>query len=331
LEAEDSRRPLTKEGDGTISDFLTAYEPIATAAVGYATRRSMLWAFGKIRKYVGDTQMSKFSPLTLANAQRMAINDDLSPVSQTKIFRTFRKSMMTAVSWQLAPMDVVTAFEAFQPLRVAKKMPPLRTIEETVLLADELRDHRPEFADMLLIAAYTGMRYGEVAALDFSQIDFGRRKITVNRTITKSPNGYIVKMEPKTAAGFRTIPLAPQAAQVLQRLSHGRKAGMVFSGVGGKPWNPGSPSFAINKVAKRLGVAAGFHASRHYWASLTIQRGVSIPVVSRLLGHSSPQITMSTYAWCISDPSEDDAVLAALGAFNEQPPIDNVRKLNAKG
>ncbi|WP_366140749.1 tyrosine-type recombinase/integrase [uncultured Ruegeria sp.] len=71
-------------------------------------------------------------------------------------------------------------------------------------------------------------------------------------------------------------------------------------------------NWAYRSTASRLNLPHNFHASRHFYASMLIERGVSIPVVSKLLGHSSPAITLSLYAWCVVDPTEHDIVLDAL-------------------
>lgn len=179
---------------------------------------------------------------------------------------------------------------------------------------------------MVIVAALTGMRYGEIAALSWEQINLTRNKLQIDRTLSKGEgSAYRVKMSPKTEAGNRTIPLAPEVVEVLD--ARRRASDLIFPSRVNRPILGGSAAAPVRKAAQKLNVAQGFHSSRHYWASLMISRNVPLPTVSYLLGHSSPRVTMEEYAWCISDPSENDAVLEALsGPISTTPQA--VRRLS---
>lgn len=289
-------------------------EPASAYNVGWAVRKVSLW--------VGDLQLSKFSALTLVNIQRQAANDGLEPVTIRRILRTFKKAVREAVHWQLFPPDAITALDNAPVIRVKKKQPALRTIEESGQLADALRSKYPAIADMVMVAAYTGMRFGEIAALSWDQVDLTRNKLTVDRTLSKGEDmAYRVKMSPKTEAGNRTIPLAPEVVEIFESVvpEQEPRSSLIFLTKKGNLHLPATASNPVRKAAQKLGVPHGFHCSRHYWASLMISRNVPLPTVSSLLGHSSARVTMEEYAWCVSDPSENDAVLGALsGAGGNQ-------------
>src|SRR5690606_17617121 len=119
---------------------------------------------------------------------------------------------------------------------------------------------------------------------------------------------------PKTYAGARTVPLIAQVdaalrahrrRQAAEQLAAGelwQDTGFVFTGVDGRPFHP--------KTAwawwRRLTVAAGigprrFHASRHTCATLMLEDGVPLEVVSAILGHAGLSITADTYARVSND------------------------------
>ena len=73
--------------------------------------------------------------------------------------------------------------------------------------------------------------------------------------------------------------------------------GLVFCNEDGSPWPPDSLTKQFASVAKKVGMK-GFrlHDVRHCFASISLKQGTSVKEVSELLGHSSPLITLSTYA-----------------------------------
>lgn len=192
-------------------------------------------------------------------------------------------------------------------------------------MADALRAKHPTIAEMVIVAAFTGMRYGEIAALSWEQVDLNRNKLQIDRTLSKGEGmAYRVKMSPKTEAGNRTIPLAPEVVEIFESAvpAQESRSGLIFLTRKGNLHLPATASNPVRKEAQRLGVPQGFHCSRHYWASLMIARNVPLPTVSRLLGHSSARVTMEEYAWCISDPSENGAVLLALSGAGGKSPVE---------
>lgn len=327
LEAADTRRPITREGNGTIAEFLAAWEATATNGLEPASKYNTNYHIRKINLWIGDQPLENFSALTLVNVQRSAANSGLEPVTVRKIMRTFKKALRSAIAWQLLPSDALALLETTEVIRVKKKTPALRTIEESEQLAAALRPKSPTIADMIVLAAYTGMRYGEIAALHSDQVDFKSKKLTVDRTAAKDKDlSFAVKLSPKTEAGNRTIPLSPEAMEVLRR----RPNGEMFLSERGKIIASATASYHVRKAAQDLNIPHGFHNSRHFWASLMIDRGVPLPTVSKLLGHSSVRVTMEEYAWCISDPSDSDAVLAALGEASGKTPDETVTSFRQK-
>jgi integrase len=158
------------------------------------------------------------------------------------------------------------------------------------------------------------MRFGEISALSVDQIDLPNRKLRIDRTLAKGEGGYRIKMSPKTESGNRTVPIAPEVALILgERLRERGRSGLIFASTDETPVTGPNAAYYVKKPAQKLGIASGFHSSRHYWASLMIDRGIPLPTIAKLLGHSSPRTTMEEYAWCIADPSDDLAVLAVLG------------------
>ena len=325
LEGSDKHRPQTIEGDGTIAGFLAEWEKDAVQGLTPSSAYNIHWAVRKLSLWVGGTRMDKFSALTLANVRRQAISSGLQAVTARRVVRVFKSAMRDAIALNTLPADAMAYIVIAQKIRVKKNDAKLRTIEESELLAAELRPSHPDIADVVIVAAYTGMRFGEIAALSWEQVDLGQNKLKIDRTTSKGEDrATIIKMAPKTEAGRRTIPLAPEVVEVFTRRKLASDTDLIFPNKNGRPMNASSASVPVKKIAQRLGIAQGYHCSRHYWASLMIHRGVPLPIVSKLLGHKSVRVTMEEYAWCIEEPSENEAVLEALSIPND-PKTGSVR------
>lgn len=154
-----------------------------------------------------------------------------------------------------------------------------------------------------------GLRRGEVAGLTWSHVDLegGRLAITATRVLTNA--GKAVESRPKTAAGVRGIDLdsslvailrghrARQAAEKLIAGEAYEDGGWVFTDELGRPYYPGYFSDAWDRRIRALELPRiRLHDARHSAASAMLAAGTPVKVVSELLGHADPGITMSVYA-----------------------------------
>jgi integrase len=163
------------------------------------------------------------------------------------------------------------------------------------------------------LGARTGLRPAELLGLCVEQIDFLRGELVVDRQMV----GGQVKLEPKTEASSRSIPLEAETVSMLAAhlaahplgppvTVYGRKgrqlepAGtgrLVFHRPSGGPLTHRT----VNEVWARHAARAGWagvrvHDMRHFFASYLIREGADVVLVSRLLGHSRPSITADVYA-----------------------------------
>jgi len=197
------------------------------------------------------------------------------------------------------------------------RVEPLAT--EVVLgLADAVPDR---YRALVILAAGSGMRQGECLGLTVDRIDFLRRQVLVDRQLVSVVGGPPILDPPKTAASVRTIPLPTVVVETLAAHLAAYPAlgdGFVFVTESGNPilrnsfgriWRP-----AVQAAPAPHGT--GFHALRHYYASLLIRHGESVKTVQARLGHASASETLDTYShlWPDSDDRTRAAVDAALVA-----------------
>ena len=188
-----------------------------------------------------------------------------------------------------------------------------------------VRDALPPILQALVtLAAGTGMRQGECFGLTVDRMRFLERALTVDRQLVAVPGHAPSLGPPKTRASHRTIPL-PQVvvdalAAHLAEFSAGPD-GLVFT-LSGKPITRSTFGYKWRAAVKASGLpdGTGFHALRHYYASLLIRHGESVKTVQARLGHASAVETLDTYShlWPDSDDRTRDAIDSVLG-FTADP------------
>lgn len=240
----------------------------------------------------------------------------LSPRTVRYVHSILRRALDAAVRWNLVPGNVAAVAD---PPKSARKMPEMRTWS-----ADQVRAFLEGTADDRFHAAWvllatTGMRRGEVLGLRWVDIDFDRRRLSVNRSLVSV--NYEIKVEaPKTARSRRSVALDEatllrlrdhRTSQIEERLALGSpfaEEGLVFSNDDGSAVHPDKLTKAFVRVVKGLGLPRiRLHDLRHTHASLALRAGIHPKVVSERLGHSSIAVTMDTYTHAIPALHEEAA------------------------
>lgn len=191
--------------------------------------------------------------------------------------------------------------------KVAHKKRRYLTAAEVEALADAAGQWRP----LVLFLAYTGLRWGEMAALRVSDVDMLRRRVHVTRSVTVV-RGRFVWGEPKSHE-HRWVPIPKSVAAVLALHMVGRdRDGLLFSGE--RRGNPLRVKTAreswFDDAVKAAGLPKVFtpHELRHTAASLAISAGASVLGVQRMLGHAKASMTLDVYADLFDDDLDAVAV-----------------------
>ena len=172
------------------------------------------------------------------------------------------------------------------------------------------------------IALYTGMRQAELLGLRWSDVDWQRKTIRVQRQLRRDFRLGELFTSPKSKAGNRTILLGSNGIAKLQEHWQLQYQERVFAGDRWQdyglifPSSIGTPMDHSNLVKnfKRVIASAGlpvirFHDLRHSSASLMLNHGVPPIIASRRLGHSRVSITLDTYGHLIPELQSEAADL----------------------
>lgn len=216
--------------------------------------------------------------------------------------------------------------ERAKPPRVSHtrvKAPSLEVVRDVIEAADR-RD--PRLAPLLMLAALTGMRRGELCALRWSDVDLDTGTINVTRSVVVVPNGLAEKAT-KTGRG-RIVALDPVGVALLSqhRLQNERwtrEAGtklssdaFVFSPFveGTTPFRPDNVTSFFIRVRNEVGVpTVRLHDLRHFTATQLIGAGVDVRTVAGRLGHSDPSVTLRVYSHALEE--RDRAAAAIMGGI----------------
>ena len=201
------------------------------------------------------------------------------------------------------------------PKSQRKQVVPLATEQvETVRAALP-----PQLQALVTLAAGTGMRQGECFGLTVDRVRFLERVVTVDRQLVTVQGRAPELAPPKTRASNRMIPLPQVVVDALAAHLAEFPAGpdgLVFT-LSGKPITRSVFGHKWRAAVKAAGLPAGtgFHALRHYYASLLIRHGESVKTVQSRLGHASAVETLDTYShlWPDSEDRTRDAIDSVLG------------------
>jgi integrase len=220
-----------------------------------------------------------------------------------------RRSLKQAVKWGMVPRNVCDAVE---PPRVAKKeIQPLDGEQVAKLLCAAEGDR---LEAIFVLAVATGLRFGELAGLQWSDVDLDAGAITVRRTLSEV-NGNLKLAEPKTKKSRRRVELPAIAVDALcdhrkRMLAEGHFAqGQVFVNSKGRLLRRSHfRDQQFLPLLKRAGLpTVRFHDLRHTAATLLLCEGVHPKIVQERLGHSQISVTLDTYSHVLPTMQRDAA------------------------
>ena len=203
------------------------------------------------------------------------------------------------------------------------KLPKVQRKQVVPLVTEQVEAVRavlpPQLQALVTLAAGTGMRQGECFGLTVDRVRFLERVVTVDRQLVTVQGRAPELAPPKTRASNRTIPLprvvVDALAAHLAEFPDGPD-GLVFT-LAGKPITRSVFGHKWRAAVKAAGLPAGtgFHALRHYYASLLIRHWESVKTVQSRLGHASAVETLDTYShlWPDSDDRTRDSIDSVLG------------------
>lgn len=163
--------------------------------------------------------------------------------------------------------------------RLPQKQPLFFSELEFDLLISKVE--KTDLRDLFIFAIQSGLRLGELISLQWNQIDF------LNRLLTLTNQNHLTKSKK-----IRTVPLSIKAMQILTERERSKYGNIIFT-YNQRPINPNYVSGIFKNYVReaKLNPNFSFHTLRHSFASWLVQRGISIFQISKLLGHCNVSVT----------------------------------------
>ena len=249
--------------------------------------------------HIGGRRLRDLTPGDV-EALTLLLSESLAPSTVRQTYTALRLVLDTAERDGLVRRNVAALVD--RP-RVPKREAVAFTPGQVAALRAAAARHR--FAPLLDLVAFTGLRIGEALALRWQDVDSDQLRVTA--TLTRGEHG-MERTNPKTEAGWRIVPLVPEAAAALrarkttlagERLRAGSAwtdNGLVFTTEAGTPLDDRNALRWFHRIRAKAGIEAGsWHSLRHAAATELLQAGVPMPTVSAILGHGSITVTVDLY------------------------------------
>lgn len=289
----DLREPVPTFGafvDGVFErEFLSRYRPATAERYRALLRQGM-------REELGHVPLDEIVP---DGARRFA-NTLRARGVQLKGPLTFLRTVLNAA----VEAGVITEVPPFPKLwKEGKKLPDAPSVEEVAQL---LAHAKGWLRNAIALAAYAGLRCGEVRALEVRDVNFDKGLIVVRHAFSAD-----VVLAPKSGHE-RVVPIANELRPILVEATRHSlpRARLVVNGKGKTPSRQNVLSALVRLQEKHDLPRRSFHSLRHFFCSLLIRTGANVEVVRLLAGHSD---LATTQRYVHAEARDLAAAIAKLG------------------
>lgn len=292
-------------------------------------------AEGHVRNYIrpriGEVPMQSLTRTVIKGMyadlrETGAVRGDggLSEKTVHNVHLTLHRALEDAVDDRLLSRNPAAAGRRGKALHTTPERPQIETWTPQELGRFEAEAATRRLWPLFRLAAYSGMRRGELCGLLWRDLDLDAGTVTVSRQRVKTDDGVGVG-RPKTKRGERTFDIDPQTVAVLREWrkhqmeeqlmarSVWADTGLVFTTETGGGLHPDVVSQAFDRIVERTDVPRiTLHGLRHTHATILLASGVALHVVSRRLGHASEAFTAQVYGHVL--PSQQAEAAARFAA-----------------
>lgn len=315
------------ESDMSVSDYFDYwFNNYVEVNLKYNTRKNYRHVINKyIKPEIGKYKLKAITPAKMQevvnkypdyNGQRLARHT--VSIIATVLSGAFRKAVFP---YQLIKENPMTYVEIpnYKNGGYKPKVSDVKTI--TMDQYEKLLEVIPPahyFHMPLVLGFHAGLRLGEVCGLQWQDISFDNKTLSVERIMQIDKNGVRIDT-PKTESSVRTIPLDSVIIDELKRnkkqqLENRMRYGSLFHNSNfvctkddGGLVTPYSIKWCSEALQKKLGFRFHYHMLRHTHATMLLEAGVSPKIVQDRLGHSKITTTMDTYVH-VTKLMNDDAI-----------------------
>jgi integrase len=274
-----------------------------------------------VRPELGRLRLTKLTAADLDRLYAKLTAKGNKATTVRRVHALIGAALHQAERWSLVEHNVALRATP-PPVHPAQvRAPTPHQVQAIVRKAEEVE---PALAALILLAAATGARRGELCALRWSDVDWQDGTLTIARSVYETQGGGWAEKATKTHQE-RRIGLDDFALTLLDRHRAAvdalathlglvvRPHGYVFSRspVGAEPYLPSLVTKFTTRMARAVGIDTHLHAMRHFSATEAIGDGADVVTVAHRLGHRDATTTLRIYAGALD--RRDREVAASLG------------------
>ncbi len=212
-----------------------------------------------------------------------------------------------------------------QGIQIPKAIPsPPRAfnLEEQYALIKAVKEYPKDIMFSAILAVYTGLRKGELLALQWADVDRINKRLAINKQLSRQYNtleesdtsSNLMIAPPKTATSIRYVYLFDSLFEELQNYMEARlrwkadngfehnETDYLFSNSKNRAIEPRRYYQYYTEILENAGIKnANFHTLRHTFTTRCLESGIDIVIISKMLGHSNARITADTYSHLLDE------------------------------
>ena len=298
-----------------VQTLLATYTALKKRALRPSSYDSLVVTQNLIIGKIGNYLLGDLSPEAIQTELILPLCDTHAYSTVQKVYVLLNECMEFAVDKEYLLKNPCRQVKMPKKENFDKKDIRILTEEEIALFKETATSQRktmpiPKYQYGLIITLiiYTGLRVGELCALQWKDIDWENRKMTISKSVNvvyENKKRKLVIQNTTKSGKIRYVPLNDKAIDILTRQQEfigGEKTDYIVNG---------SPAIVDKtvvantypKICRATGIENpnGIHSLRHTFASLALRKGVDIKVISDILGHASVNFTYNTYVHIIDE------------------------------
>ena len=261
---------------------------------------------------IGDMDINDLTPIVLQsfvtellNTGNLKTGKELSANFVNMVISVIQNSLKTAHLVGVANEYVANKIK--RP-KTKEKQVECFSCQEQKKIENYVLNSRKDKLFGIVLCLYTGLRIGELLALTWDDIDFGKGLLFVSKTCHDGNDGknhIRIIDSPKTVHSRRVIPLPKQILSLLKGVKKRSECEFIVAD-GDKPVFVRSYQRTFELLLKKLHIPhKGFHSLRHTFATRAIECGIDVKTLAELLGHKNATITLNRYAHSLLEHKVD--------------------------